>query len=135
MRLVMLPKIFLAFLPPQWKLQYPLYKLFTSFRVGRSLRLLTIHHSFRPSLLLLLVHISGITHLWPTMFPTLTTSKATAAGAFLSCTNLEIGSKLPKFSANVVSARANQYSTKAPSLFRSLILNSRCRCDGRRPFS
>ena len=35
----------------------------------------------------------------------------------------------------VVSARANQYSTKAPSSFRSLILNSRCSCHGRRPFS
>jgi len=55
------------------------------------------------------------------MFPTLKTCKATAAGAFLTGTNFETGSKFPEFSGIVVSARANQYSTKAPSSFWSLI--------------
>jgi hypothetical protein len=32
-------------------------------------------------------------------------------------------------------AWANQYSTKAPSMFRSLILNTRCSCHWRRQFS
>jgi len=40
-------------------------------------------------------------------FPTLKTWNATAAGAFLTCTNFEIGSKLPEYSGNVVSASAN----------------------------
>jgi hypothetical protein len=35
----------------------------------------------------------------------------------------------------VVSAWANQYSTKAPSMFRSLILNTCCSCHWRRQFS
>jgi hypothetical protein len=34
-----------------------------------------------------------------------------------------------------VSARANQYSTKAPCMIRSVILNSRGSCHGRCPFS
>jgi len=82
--------------------------------------LLTIHRSFRPSPVLLLVAISGMTCAQLTIFPTLKTCKATAAGAILSCTNFETGSKLPEFSGIVVSARANLYSTKAPSSFRSL---------------
>ena len=97
--------------------------------------LLTIHCSFRPAPVLLLVTISGITCVQPTMFPTLKTWKATAAGAFLTFTNFETGSKLSEFSGIVVSARANQYSMKAPSSFWSLILNSHCSCHGRRPFS
>jgi hypothetical protein len=97
--------------------------------------LLTIHRSFRPSPVLLLVAISGKTCTQPTIFPTLKTCKAMAAGAFLTCTNFETGSKLPDSSDIVVSARANQYSTKAPSSFRSLILNSPCSCHGRNPFS
>jgi len=97
--------------------------------------LLIIHRSFHPSPVLLLVAISGITSTQPTMFPTLKTCKATAAGAFLTCTNFEAGSKLPEFLWIVVSARANQYSTKAPFSFRSLILDSHCSCHGRRPFS
>jgi len=97
--------------------------------------LLTIHRSFRPSPVLLLVAISVITCAQLTMFPTLKTCKATAAGAFLSWTNFETGSKLAEFSGIVVSARANQYSTKAPSSFWSVILNSGCRSHGRRPFS
>jgi hypothetical protein len=93
------------------------------------------HRSFRPSPVLLPVAISGIHRAQPTMFPTLNTCKATAAGAFLTCTNFEMGSKLPKFSGIVVSTRANQYSMKAPSSYWSLILNSHCSCHGRRPFS
>jgi hypothetical protein len=54
---------------------------------------------------------------------------------FLTCTNFETGSKLPEFSRIVVSARSNQYSTKAPSSFWSFIFNSRCSFHGRRPFS
>jgi len=38
------------------------------------------------------------------------TCNATAAGAFLTSTNFEMGSKLPAFSGIVMSARANQYS-------------------------
>jgi len=45
------------------------------------------------------------------------------------------GIQVPKFSGIVVSTRANQYSAKAPSSFRSLILNSCCSCHRRRPFS
>jgi len=97
--------------------------------------LLTIHRSFHPSPVLLLVAISGIIWAHLMMFQTLKTCKATAAGAFLNCTNFETGSKLPEFSGIVVSARDNQYSTKDPSSFWSLILNSRCICHGRRPFS
>jgi len=54
---------------------------------------------------------------------------------FLTCTNFQMGSKWPKFSGIVVPARAMQYSTKAPSSFRSLMLNSHCSCHGRLPFS
>jgi hypothetical protein len=97
--------------------------------------LLTIHRLFRPSPLLRLVAISGIMCLQPTMYATLKTCKATAAGAFLTCTNFKTGSKLPEFSGIMVSPRANQYSTKAQSSFWSFILNSRCRCHGRRPFT
>jgi len=97
--------------------------------------LLTILRSFHPSPVLLLVAISGIACAQPTMFPRLKTWRATAAGAFLSCINFERGSKLPENSDIVVSARANQYSTKGPSSCWSLILNSHCSCHGRRPFS
>jgi len=97
--------------------------------------LLTIHSLFRPSPVLLLVAVSRIMCAQPTMFPTLKTCKATAAGAFHTSTNFETESKLPEFSGIVVSARANQYSMKAPSSFWSFILNSRCSCHGRRPFS
>jgi len=124
----------LAFLLPARKMQFSLYELYTSFPVARSMWLLTIHHSFRPSLVVLLVAISRMTCAQPTIFPTVKTCKATAAGAVLTCTNFGTGSKLPEFSGIVVSARANQYSTKAASLFRSVILNSRCSCRGRRPF-
>jgi len=44
----------------------------------------------------------------------------------LICKNFEPGSNLPEFSGIMVSARANQYSTKAPSSFKSLISNSYC---------
>jgi len=97
--------------------------------------LLTIHRSFRPSPVLLLVAVSGITCVKLTMVSTEKTCKATAAGGLLICRNSETGSKLPKFSDIVVSARANQYSTKAPSSFLSLILNSHCSCQGRHPSS
>jgi len=62
------------------------------------------------------------------MFRTLKTWKAMDAGAFLTCINFATGSKLLQFSGIVVSNRANQYSTKATSSFRSLILNSRYSC-------
>jgi hypothetical protein len=53
----------------------------------------------------------------------------------LTCTNFETGSKIFEFSGIVVSARATQNSTKASSLYRSLILNFCCSCHRRRPFS
>jgi len=81
------------------------------------MRLLTIHCSFRPSPVLLLVALSGITWAQPTMCLTLKTCIATAASAFLTCTNSETGSKLLEFSGIVVSARDNQYSTQSPSSF------------------
>jgi len=59
--------------------------------------LLTIHRSFRPSPGLQVIGISGITCAQPTMFPMLKTCKTTAAGAFLTCTNFPMGSKLPEF--------------------------------------
>jgi len=135
MRWVMLQKSLLAFLLPARKMQFSLYQLYTSFQVARSMWLLTIDRSFHPSHVLLLLAISGITCVQPTMFPTLKTCKATAAGAFLTCTDFQTGSKLPGFSGIVVSARANEYSTKAPSFFGSLISNSRCSCHRRRTFS
>ena len=135
MQWVMLQKYLLVFLQPARKMQYFLYKLYTSFQVIRSMWLLTIHRSFVPSPVLLPVAISGIACAQPTMFPRLKTCKAMAAGAFLTSTNCETGSKLPKFSGIVVSTRANQYSTKAPSSLRSVILNSCCSYHGRRPFS
>jgi hypothetical protein len=135
MRWVTLRKPLHAFLLPARKMQFSLYSLYTSFQVARSMWLLTIHRSFHLSPVLPLVAIAGITYVQPTMFPTLRTCKAMAAGAFLTSTNVKMGSKLPEFSGIVVSARANQYSTKAQSLFWSLILNSRCSCHGRRPFS
>jgi hypothetical protein len=125
----------LAFLLPALKMQFSLYLLYTSFQVTRAVWLLTIHRSIRPSPVLLLVAISGITWVQLTIFPTLKTCKATAAGVFLTCTNSETGSKLPEFSGNLVSARPNQDSKIAQSLFWSLILNSRCSCHGRRPIS
>jgi len=54
---------------------------------------------------------------------------------FSHWTNFETGSKLHEFSGIVVGARADQYSTKAPSSFWRLILNSDCSCHGSRPFS
>jgi hypothetical protein len=135
MRWVTLGISLLAFLLPERKMPFSLYKLYTSFHTARSMWLLTIHHSFRPSPVILLVAISGMTCAQPTIFPTLKICKAMAASAFLTCTNFETGSKLPEFSRIVVSTRANQYSTKAPLLFRSLILNSCCSYNGRRPFS
>ena len=97
--------------------------------------LLTIQRSFRLSPVLVLEAIWGITCAQPMMVPMLTPCKATATGACLKCRNFETRSKLAKFSGMVVSASANQFSTKAPSSFRSLILNSHCSCHERRPFS
>ena len=56
---------------------------------------------------LLVVAICGSTCMQPSMLPTLKTCKPMAASAFLTCTNLEIGSKLPELSGIAVSARAN----------------------------
>ena len=135
MRWVMLRIYLLTFSLPARKMQFSLYLLYTSFQVARSRWLLTILPLFRPLPVLLLVAISGITCTQPTICRTLKTCKATAAGAFHTCTNFETGSKLPEFSGMVMTARANQYWTKAPSSFWSLILNSRWSCHGRRPFS
>jgi hypothetical protein len=63
-------------------MEISLYQLYTSFQVARSMWLLKIHRLFLPSLVKLLVAISGSTCAQPTMFPTLETCKATAAGAF-----------------------------------------------------
>jgi hypothetical protein len=78
--------------------------------------------------------IAGNTCAQPTMFPTLHICTATAAGARLTCTNFEMEYKLPLFSGMVISARAYQFSTTAPSLIRCLILNCHCSCHGKRPF-
>jgi len=131
----MLRKSLFAFLLPAHKMQSSLYSSYTSFKVARSMWVLTIHHSFRLSPVLLLVAIPGMTCVQPTIFPTVKTCKAMAACAFLTCINCVTGSKLPEFAGIVVSGRANQYSTKAPSSFRKLILNRRCSCHGRGPFS
>jgi hypothetical protein len=57
--------------------------------------------------------------------------QATAARACLGRTNVETGSKLPEFSDVVMCMWATQYSKKAPSSFRRLILNSHCCCHRR----
>jgi len=97
--------------------------------------LLTIHHFFFPSPALLQVAIPGISCARRTIFPMLKTWKATTAKAVFTCTNFETGSKLHHFWGIVVHARANQYSMKSPSSFRSLILNSHCSYHRRRLFS
>ena len=135
MQWVMLRKSLLTFLLPAHNMQLSLYELYTSFEVARSIWLLPIDCLFFQSPVLLLVAICGIPCAQPTMFPTLKTCKATAACGFLTCTNFVTGSKLPNFSDTVSSARASQYSTKAPSLFRSLILYSHCSRHWRSPFS
>jgi hypothetical protein len=135
MRWVLLPKPLLTTPPAAGKMQFSPHQVYASFHVARAMSLLKIHPSFHPSLVLLLVAFSGITSAQPMMFPTLKTCKTTAAGAFLSCASFETGSKLPEFSGIMVSARAGQYSTKPPSCFRSLILNSRCSSQGRQVFS
>jgi hypothetical protein len=99
------------------KMHFSLYYLYKSFQVAKFMLQSTFRCSFRLSPVLLLVAVSGLLCVQPTMFPTLKTCKTTPAGALLTCTNLETGSQLPKFSGIVVSARANQYSMKAPSSF------------------
>ena len=132
---VMLRKPLTPFHLPGRKMQFSQYQIYTSFQVTRSMWLLTIHRLFRQSPVLLWVAISGIMCALPTTFPTLKTCKATAASAVLTYTNFETGSELPEFLCILVIAKANQYSTKAPFLFRNLILNSCCSCHKRRPFS
>ena len=95
----------------------------------------TIHRPLHPSPVSPLVGISGIMCMQPTMFPMLKTCKDTAATAFRSWTNFEMGSKLPVFSVIIMSATAIQYSSKAPSSFWRLMLNSHCSCHRRHPFS
>jgi len=97
--------------------------------------LLTIHRSFRLSPVWQPACISGIKCAQPTMLPTLKTCEAIGTSAIFSCTNFETGFELPEISGIVVSARATQYSTNAPSSFRRLILNSHCSCHGRQPHS
>jgi len=57
---------------------------------------------------------TGITCPQLILFAMLKAGKATAAGNFHTGTNIAAGSKLPEFSVIVVSASANQFSTKAP---------------------
>jgi hypothetical protein len=111
------------------------YKLYTSLQVTRSMWLWTVHRLLSPSPVLWLVAISGIKFTQRTIFLTLNTCTAPATSASFTCTNCEARSKLPAFPGIVVSTRANQYSTNAPSSFRSSILNSRCSCHRRCPFS
>ena len=131
LRWVTLQISLLAFHLPARNMQFSLYYLYTSFQVPRSRWLLTIHRSFRLSPVLQQVAIVGITCAQPTVFPTLTSCKAMAASAYLTCTNYETGSKLPEFSRIMVSTKEKQHSSKTPSLFWSLILNSCCSCHGR----
>jgi len=107
MEWVMLRKSLLAFVLPTRKSPFSLYQIYTSFQVARSMGLVTIHCTFLPSPVLLLVAISGILCAQPMMFPMLKTCKATTARSFLTCTSCEMGSKLPEFSGIVVRARAN----------------------------
>jgi hypothetical protein len=132
---VMLQTSLLAFRLPVRNRQVSHYQLYTSFEAARSWWQLTIHRWFHLSAVLLLVAISGMMCVQLTMFHVLKICKVTVTGAFLTCTKFKMGYKFPKFSGIMLNARANQYSTKAPSLFRSLILNSRCSCHGRHPFS
>ena len=97
--------------------------------------LLLIHYSFQLSPVVLLVAIAGITCAQPRMFPTLQPYTVIAAGAFLTDTNSKMGSKLPRFPGIAVTARANQYSTQAPSSLRCLSLNIHCGCHRTRSFS
>jgi hypothetical protein len=131
---VTMGKSLLAFLRLSRKVQFSLYELYTSFQAARSMWLLTSHRSFHLSHVLLLVAISGITCAQPTMFFTLNTCKGMAAGSSLPCPTFDTGIKLIKIFGIVVSARANQYSTKTPSSFWSFIFNSCCRCHRRLPF-
>jgi len=88
-------------------------------------------HSCCLSLVVLLEAMSGNWFAQLTMIPMLKTSKATPAGAGLTCTNFETGSKLHGLSGIVVITSADQCSTKGASSFRCLILNSRCSCHGK----
>jgi hypothetical protein len=97
--------------------------------------LLTINHSYSQSLVMLLVVIHGITCTQLTMFTTFKTCKATATGDLVALTNVETGSTLPEFPGIVVSTTANQYSTRAPFSFRSLIFHCSCCWQRRLPFS
>ena len=58
MQWVTLPKTFLTFLHPACKLQFSHYSLYTSFKVVRTMGLLTIHCSIKPSPVLQQVVIS-----------------------------------------------------------------------------
>ena len=83
----------LAFLPPARKIPFSLYSVYSSLHVARSMWLLTMHCSLRPSPVLQLVAISGMICAQPTIFPMLHTCKVTAAGAFPTCANFATGSK------------------------------------------
>jgi hypothetical protein len=69
------------------------------------------------------------------MFPTLNSWKATVVGEFLTCTNFEMGIKLPELSGVVLSSRPNQYSMNDVSSFTRMIVNSHGSCHGRCPLS
>jgi hypothetical protein len=64
---------------------------------------LTIHHSFHPFSVLLVVAMSAIMCLQLAMFPTRIPSTAMAAGAFITCTHFKTPFKSPEFSGIVVS--------------------------------
>jgi hypothetical protein len=92
-----------------------------------------------PSLILSVSYLTTSSGLWNYVHPASNVShnekrKAMAAGAFLTGTNFPTGSTFHRFSGIVVSARANQYSTTAPSSFWRSTLNSCCSCHRRRPF-
>jgi len=128
-------KSLLALLLPVHKMQFSLYYLYTSFQVARSMWLLIIHCLFLQSPAIWLIAISGITCAQARMLSMRKTFKSTAASVFFTCTNFVPGSMLCAFSGIVMSAMDSQYSMKAPSSLRSLILNSWCGCHGWHPFS
>jgi hypothetical protein len=95
------------FVLPACEMQFSLSSLYTSCQGARSICQLTILCWIPQSPDSLLVAISGITCMWLTMFPTLKTYIWTVAGLCLTCTNFEMGYKLPEFSGIVASARGN----------------------------
>jgi len=67
------------------------------------------------------IYVCAADYVWPAE-----NLKSNCCQCYLTGTNFETKSKLPKVSGIVVSTQATQYSTQAPSSFRSFILNSHC---------